>query len=85
MEYTGTAFVTTTTISGLTRVSVQNGQVRPCCKCPGLTDPVGPSKVEGAVFAEVNPQAVAELLAQVRTSVAAASGHSSYPADAGAQ
>jgi hypothetical protein len=76
MEYTGTAFVTTSTFSGLTRVVVENAQVHPLCNCPGLTDPVGPSKVDGAVFAQVNPEAVAALLAQVRTSVAAASGRS---------
>ena len=71
LQYTGTAFVYTTSLGDLFRVHIQNAQVRPLpCSC-GLCDPVGPSKLEGAVFAHSNPAVVAELLSQVHTASAA--------------
>jgi hypothetical protein len=69
LEYTGTAFVYTTSLGDLFRVHIQNAQVRPLPCSAGLSDPVGPSKIEGAVFAHANPAIVAELLSQVHTPV----------------
>ncbi len=76
LEYTGTAFVSTTSFSDLVRVHVQNAQVRPLPTSAGLQDPVGPSKLEGAVFAHEDARVVSQLLNEVNTPLA-------YAAEAG--
>lgn len=70
LEYKGTAFVSTTSFNDLVRVTVQNAQVRPMPTSAGLQDPVGPSKLEGAVFAHEDSRIVNQLLNQVNTPVA---------------
>jgi hypothetical protein len=65
LEYTGTAFVSTQSFSDLFRVHVQNAEVHPLPTTCGLCDPVGPSKLEGAVFAHEDARIVNELLSEV--------------------
>jgi hypothetical protein len=72
LEYTGTAFVSTTSFSDLIRVHVQNAQVKALPTTAGLYDPVGPSKMEGAVFARENAKIVNQLLNEINPSVAIA-------------
>jgi hypothetical protein len=72
LEYTGTAFVSTTSFSDLIRVHVQNAQVKALPTTAGLYDPVGPSKLEGAVFAHENAKIVNQLLNEINPSVAVA-------------
>jgi hypothetical protein len=78
LEYSGTAFVSTTSFSELVRVHIQNAQVQPLPCSAALHDPVGPSKLEGTVYAHDNPQVVTQLLNEVRTAVANAD--SAHPA-----
>jgi hypothetical protein len=70
LEYTGTAFVSTTSFSGLVRVHVQNAQVKALPTTAGLYDPVGPSKLEGAVFAHEDAGIVNQLLNQLNPPLA---------------
>lgn len=70
LEYTGTAFVSTTRFSDLVRVRVQNAQVKALPTTAGLYDPVGPSKLEGSLFAHENMRIVNQLLDQVNATVA---------------
>jgi hypothetical protein len=74
LEYTGTAFVSTSSFSDLVRVKVQNAQVRPMPCSAALHDPVGPSKLEGAVFAHEDARIVSQLLSEVNTPAVADAG-----------
>jgi hypothetical protein len=78
LEYTGTAFVSTQSFNDLFRVHVQNAEVRPLPTTCGLCDPVGPSKLEGAVFAHENARIVNELLSQVSSPPVADAGNAAH-------
>lgn len=78
LEYTGTAFVSTQSFSDLYRVHVQNAEVRPLPTTCGLCDPVGPSILEGAVFAHENAAIVSELLSEVSTPPIADAGNAAH-------
>jgi hypothetical protein len=72
VEYTGAGFVTVkpAAVGDGVEVNVRNASLRPVAAGGNLTDPLGPTTVEGTFQARDNPERVGELLAQV----AAASG-----------
>ncbi len=74
IEYQGTAFinVSRTTFTDRLKLSIVNARLKPVITRGDLKDPIGPSRVEGTIYARDNVQIVNRLLAEVRTSVAAA-------------
>lgn len=72
VEYTGTGLVTLDPDGDTTKVVVRNAALAPVGQPNGLHDPVGSTRFEGKVVARVNGRRVADLLAEARTTLAAA-------------
>jgi hypothetical protein len=73
LEYEGTAFVSIDD-SSPAELSVRNATVHPVACRGELCDPVGPSVIYGTIHARQDGRRVRDVLAAVRTVVAAASG-----------
>lgn len=71
IEYTGAAFVDVTPKGNVTRLDIYNATMRPNPRHVGLNDPIGPSKLQGTVFARQSPRQVNEVLNQVKSAIAA--------------
>lgn len=71
LEYAGTAFVYLEPNSdGTVLVRIREANLKPLQNHGNLTDPVGPSKIQGAMVARKDAQAVTRLLSEVQTTLA---------------
>jgi hypothetical protein len=73
LEYAGTAFVSIDD-SSPAELQIRNATVHPVACRGDLCDPVGPSILYGTIHAQQDGRRVREVLTQVRTVVATASG-----------
>jgi hypothetical protein len=76
LEYTGSAFVTVNPKDDVTKVSIHGGTIKPRSVHGGLTDPIGPARIEGSFTAVNDPARLREVLnaTRARTAAAVASG-----------
>jgi hypothetical protein len=67
VEYTGAGFVTVSpaAVGDGVEVRVRNASLRPVATRGNLTDPLGPTTVQGTFQARTDPQRVTDLLAEV--------------------
>jgi len=72
LEYTGSAFVMVNPKDDETKVSIRAGSIKPGAIRGGLTDPIGPARIEGSFTAVNDPARLHELLAATRARTAAA-------------
>ena len=70
LHYQGAAFVTMSTRGQTARIQIGDGQIAPKLIKGNLTDPVGPSKITGSIFAVRNDAKVRELLASFQAKAA---------------
>ncbi len=73
LEYSGAGFVKLDSAGKTVKLEVRNATLKPMIN-QGLNDPIGPANLRGAVVARTNAARVKELLAEVKTEVAYASG-----------
>ncbi|HZL37607.1 MAG TPA: hypothetical protein VFC78_19980 [Tepidisphaeraceae bacterium] len=75
LEYTGTAFVYLESQGdGTTSVVIRDATVKRSKSHGSLTDPVGPSRIQGTVIARQDKKMVNRLLHEMQTTVAVAGG-----------
>jgi len=72
LEYSGTAFVSLDDSGGSTELTIGSATLKPAACRGAMCDPVGPSSVHGTFTARNDRRRVAQVLAGVRTAVAAA-------------
>lgn len=72
IEYAGTGLAEVDPDGDLTTVEIRNATLNPI-NARGLNDPIGSSTFQGTVVARTNGQRVSELLAEVKTTLAAVS------------
>jgi hypothetical protein len=72
LEYTGSAFVYLNEEDGSTTLKIRNAVLNPTTRLGQLTDPVGPSRLEGTFEAQPNSQIVNRILSDLKTAQAAA-------------
>jgi len=73
IQYSGTAFVyTSKSWTNLLQLDIRNATLKPVIARGDVQDPIGPSKVEGTVYARTSERIVNQLLAEVRQSAAIA-------------
>jgi hypothetical protein len=73
LEYSGSAFVTVNPKDDVTKVSIHGGTIKPRSVRGGLTDPIGPARIEGNFVAINDPQRLRKVLNATRARTAAAS------------
>jgi hypothetical protein len=72
VEYTGTGLVDIDRDGDRTTVEIRNASLRPALTSGALHDPIGPSRFQGTVVARTDKRKVEEILAGVKTTLAAA-------------
>ena len=72
LEYQGTAFVMVDPNDDATKVKIRGGMIKPRAVRGGLTDPIGPARIEGSFTAVNDPARLHELLTATRARTAAA-------------
>lgn len=82
IEYAGTGLAEVETDDGVTTVEVRNATLNPV-HTRGLHDPIGPARFQGTVVARTDKQRVADLLAEVKTTLAAVASTEGASAVAG--
>jgi hypothetical protein len=84
LEYAGTAFVTIDEDPVSPTISIQNATLK-CAYQHGLADPVGASRLNGTVTADIDESRVAQLLHEVETAALPPTAATTAPAAAAAQ
>ena len=74
LEYSGTGFVSIQPADdGQSTVSISNALLSPSPNHGALTDPIGPSRLQGSIVAKADNERVTEILGNVRLTLAATS------------
>lgn len=90
LEYSGTGFVSIQPgDEGQATVSISNALLSPSPNHGALTDPIGPSRLQGSIVAKADNERVTEILGNVRITLAAATSaraaadesHDHHPAE----
>jgi len=71
LEYTGTGFVSLSNDEGPKTVSIRNALLKPSGKSENLSDPIGPSRLEGSIVARTDDVQVRRVLDDLHIGVAA--------------
>ena len=72
LEYQGSAFVMVHVKGDVTKVSISDGTLHPRAVRGGLSDPIGPARIEGSFTAINDPVRLREVLNSTRARTAAA-------------